>query len=86
MDSLPEPPAAVWPGTRPHSDFFPGEVSGGPTYANVTVTQAVVERAAGEDLDSSSSHDSVFYDAAPEALSGSEPLPGCPINAATFHG
>ena len=55
MDSLPEPPPLLPGASGP--DFFPGEVSG-LTYANVTVTQAVVERAD----DSSSSHDSVFYD------------------------
>ena len=77
LDALPESAAALWsaPSALDSSDEVYNAAA--PTYANVMVAHAVVERAAvagGEELDSSSSHDSVFYDAtataAPKTPSG----------------
>ena len=78
LDALPESAAALWSATNASSAALDSSDEVGnnqaPAYANLTVAQAVVERAAptaGDD--SSSSHDSVFYDtagAAPNTHSG----------------
>ena len=78
LDALPESAAALWSATNASSAALDSSDEVGnsqpPAYANLMVAKAVVERAAptaGDD--SSSSHDSVFYDtagAAPNAHSG----------------
>ena len=79
LDTLPESAAALWSDANATSAALDSSdevynCSGAvPAYANVMVAHAVVERAAvGEELDSSSSHDSVFYDStgAPRTPSG----------------
>ena len=76
LDALPESTTALWSEANATSAALDSSdevanFSNLPAYANVMVAQAVVERAAAvEELDSSSSHDSVFYDTAAKTPTG----------------